>query len=360
VSMPRAAVIAHGACALTCVGLLAGCGGRASSETAEEPQQTAAIQTAQVSRGAVEETIETLGTVEFDPGRLHTLTLTAGGKVLEVRVVAGQMVRRGDVLLTLGPLPVDSVEVQRAKLDAEYAAKGLARTRRLLEEKLATNQEVANAEKELETARVVLRSLGEGGTGAATELKAPAEGIVAQVLVNRGQIVPAGREAAQLAPRDALAVAVGFESEDVPRLAEGQRVVIAPVSASATQAPVRAKLSRLHRTVDPSTQLVQGLIQLPDPPAWIASGMKVDVRAVVRQAPDAVRVPRLALVERDGRPGVFVIEQGHARFRALTLGIEGDDCVEVREGLAAGEVVATTGRSSLADGMAVRTGAERP
>jgi multidrug efflux pump subunit AcrA (membrane-fusion protein) len=105
---------------------------------------------------------------------------------------------------------------------------------------------------------------------------------------------------------------------------------------------------------------VEGLIQLPDAPAWMASGMKVHVRVVVGESADALRVPRAALVERDGITGVFVVAEGRAHWRPLTLGIAGEDAVEARSGVAAGEAVATTGRSSLADGMAVRTSVGKP
>lgn len=358
-SAPLVFFFGRRACAAACFLVLAGCGRPGTPESTGDDQQNAAVETVQLGRGAIEETLETLGTVEFDPGKVRTLTLLAGGQVLEVRAVAGQVVRRGEALLTLGPAPADSVEVRRAKIDVEFAEKELARTRRLLDEKLATNQDAAAADKELATARAVLRSLGEGAGATPTAVVAPSDAIVAQILVNRGHVVPAGFQAAQLAPLDALAVAAGFEAEQIPLLSEGLPVEIAPIYAAIGQTPLRATLSRLHRAVDPATQLVAGLVRLSDPPAWIAAGMKVHVRVVLRTIADAVRVPREALLERGGRAGVFVVEQGKAHFRPLTVGVAGRDFVEGKDGVNGGESVVTTGRSSLEDGMAVRTGAEK-
>jgi multidrug efflux pump subunit AcrA (membrane-fusion protein) len=76
---------------------------------------------------------------------------------------------------------------------------------------------------------------------------------------------------------------------------------------------------------------------------------------VLRSVPDALRLPRAALVERDGGVGVFVVAEGHAHWRAVRTGIADEAFVEVLEGLSPGDVVVTTGRTSLADGMAVRT-----
>jgi RND family efflux transporter MFP subunit len=329
------------------------CSGPQPSE-APKTEPSAAVATAEVTRGPVEETLEAFGTVEFDPAKVRTVTLLKAGQVVDVPVVAGEVVRRGQPLLTLGPVPQDSLDMQRARIDVDFAAREVERTRRLLGEKLATNQDLLNAEKQLDTDRAVLASLGDGRGPAPAVVAAPQDGIVAQVLVTRGQVLAAGHEAVQLAAENAVAVRVGFEVGDVPRLAVGLPVLLDPVYAEAGAAPVRAVLSRLHRMVDPSTQLVEGLIQLPGPPAWMAAGMKVRVRVVVRSALAAVVIPRTALLERDGRAGVFVVAQGHASWRLVVLGIESGDVVEVAQGLAPGETVATIGRTSLSDGMTVR------
>lgn len=333
--------------------LVPACSGPQPPE-ATKAEPSAAVATAEVTRGLVEATLEAFGTVEFDPAKVRTVTLLKAGQVVDVPVVAGEVVRRGQPLLTLGPVPQDSLEVQRARIDVDFAEREVGRTRRLLAEKLATNQDVLNAEKQLDTDRAVLASLGDGRGLAPAVVTAPQDGVVAQVLVNRGQVLAAGHEAVQLAAENAVVVRVGFEIADAPRLAVGLPVLLDPVYAPPGAIPVRAVLSRLHRMVDPSTQLVEGLIQLSSPPVWMAAGMKVRVRVVVRAAPAAVLIPRDALLERDGQPGVFVVTQGHASWRPVVLGIAGGDALEATQGVAPGETVATTGRSSLSDGMAVR------
>ncbi|HQU34425.1 MAG TPA: HlyD family efflux transporter periplasmic adaptor subunit, partial [Thermoanaerobaculaceae bacterium] len=285
--------------------LVPACSGPQPSE-ATKAEPSAAVATAAVTRGPVEETLEAFGTVEFDPAKVRTVTLLKAGQVVDVPVVAGEIVRRGQPLLTLGPVPQDSLDMQRARIDVDFAAREVERIRRLLGEKLATNQDLLNAEKQLDTDRAVLASLGDGRGPAPAVVAAPQDGIVAQVLVTRGQVLAAGHEAVQLAAENAIAVRVGFEVGDAPHLAVGLPVLLDPVYAEVGAAPVRAALSRLHRLVDPSTQLVEGLIQLSTPPPWMAAGMKVRVRVVVRSALAAVVIPRNALLDRDGKPGVFV------------------------------------------------------
>jgi membrane fusion protein (multidrug efflux system) len=72
-----------------------------------------------------------------------------------------------------------------------------------------------------------------------------------------------------------------------------------------------------------------------------------------------VLVPRIALVDDDERQSVFVVEDGEARRREVSVGYSRGEKVEIVEGLAAGEAVVTIGQTGLADGARVEVvGAE--
>lgn len=314
----------------------------------------AAVATATVARAAITTTIETVGTAEFDPEHLVATNLVRAGQVIDVATVAGQAVRKGDVLLSVGPVPAGSLDAQKARIDVDFAERELVRTRRLLGEKLATNQDLQNAEKQLASNQAVLAALGAADGGTPTVVRAPSDGIVAQVFVRPGALVQAGQEAVTLAVHRAMLVRAGFEVEDVPRLTEGAPIELLPVYAASGTPPVSARLSRLHAIADPTTQLVEAIIQLAEPPTWLVAGMRLHVHAQVAGARDALYLPRDAIVERDGRPGVFVVDHEEARWRQVSLGISDSHRIQVLSGLADGDVVVTTGRTSLADGMRVR------
>jgi RND family efflux transporter MFP subunit len=314
----------------------------------------ATVRIATVDRGPVVERIDTMGTAEFDPEHLVSTALVRAGQIVEVKVVSGQPVKAGDVLLTLGSVPAGSLEAQKARIDVDFADRELTRIRRLLAEKLATNQDLQNAEKQLESNRAALAALGAGDGSAPVVLRTPADGIVAQVLVKPGSLVQAGQEAVTLAVHRAMIVRAGFEVEDVARLTEGEPIELAPVYAAPEAQPVTATLSRIHAVADPATQLVEAIVRTSDPPAWLLAGMRIRVRAEVVGKRGALRLPRDAIVERDGKPGAFVVTRDEALWHGVALGIHGGEYVEIQSGLAAGDVVVTEGRSSLADGMRIR------
>jgi membrane fusion protein (multidrug efflux system) len=340
-------------CVVLCCALAACSSSRGAAEQPAESESSAAVGSTPVVKGTIEDTILSYGTVEFPADRQRTLTFLNAGQVMQVPVVAGQSVKQGDELLRVGPVPRGSPRVQQASIDTDFATRELTRVRRLVGEKLATNQDLQNAEKQLMASEAALRALGGGGAGG-TAVRAPSDGIVAVVLVHRGDVVQAGDPSIVIAARDAMSVRAGFEVEDLSRLAEGLPVRIAPVYGSSDQTPANARLSTLHRVVDSKTQLVEGIIQVDNTPSWMAAGLSAQVLVILESHQDVLCIPRDALVERDRKPGVFVIEHGRARFHALKLGIGDEARVEVLAGLALGSRVVTTGRSSLSDGIAVR------
>jgi membrane fusion protein (multidrug efflux system) len=59
------------------------------------------------------------------------------------------------------------------------------------------------------------------------------------------------------------------------------------------------------------------------------------------------------VIERDGEVFVFVVDDGKAWQRPLSLGLRNEALVEVVSGLRAGEQVIQQGRAKVKDGQAV-------
>ncbi len=342
---------------ILCLAFLPACRGGDETATgsgdAAGPEAVATVVAASATRGPVEETVETFGSVEFDPHQTRTVAFLKSGRVQRVMVNPGQSIGKGDPLLSLGPLPSSSPEVEQAQVNLRFAQRKLDRARRLLTSHLATNETVQEAEKEVADARAALAGLGIDDAGEARAIEAPFSGVVVKVLVTSGAIVHPGEGALMVAPAGGLVVRAGFEPEDAARLEAGKTVHIAPVFGANDQSSVDAVLARLHRVADSSTQLVEALIQPQSVPSWMMAGVRVRVAVVVRAAHDAVRIPREALITRGGQPGVFVVDQGTAHWRAVHIGIETDRWIEILDGVDEGATVVTTGRTSLEDGMAV-------
>lgn len=338
----------------------AGCHSEGEAPEGAAEQTVATVVTAPVARGPVQQTVETYGVVEFDPHRARSVAFVKAGQVLQVLVTPGQQVRQGEPLVTLGPIPGGSLEVEKARIDLEFTQRNLERTRGLRETQLATNEQVQQAEKDVATARAVLEGLGVRSDQKREELQSPFAGVVVKALVTSGAIVHPDEDAFLLAPERGVVVRAGFEQHDVVDLAPGMEVLLQPVFPAGASAPARATLAQVHPVVDPESQLVEALIQPAAAAPWMAAGAEVRVRVVVHSAPQLIRVPREALLTREGAVGVFTVADGRAHWSPIEVGLEGEAYVEARRGVQEGDQVATTGRSSLADGMLVHVADNQP
>lgn len=73
-----------------------------------------------------------------------------------------------------------------------------------------------------------------------------------------------------------------------------------------------------------------------------------------------VLVPASAIVERNGKSGVFVIDNGRARLQAVKPGQQFEQLYSIAGGLTAGETVVVDPPATLADGDRVRVSAKEP
>ncbi|HFE54097.1 MAG TPA: hypothetical protein ENK07_11670 [Bacteroidetes bacterium] len=93
-----------------------------------------------------------------------------------------------------------------------------------------------------------------------------------------------------------------------------------------------------------------------NPGLAIKPGMFADVTVVVEEHPDAVVVPRIAVL---GDSVVFVAEKNVARERRVRVGLKNKHEVEILDGLRPGEAVIVEGNYGLTDGtpLVVQSGA---
>ncbi|MEU4788960.1 efflux RND transporter periplasmic adaptor subunit [Micromonospora tulbaghiae] len=80
-------------------------------------------------------------------------------------------------------------------------------------------------------------------------------------------------------------------------------------------------------------------------------GMNAVVRLRVREATDAVAVPASAVFSTDGRDAVWVLRDGRADRVPVTVGVQGQDLVQIVDGVRAGDRVVVRGADQVRDGQ---------
>jgi RND family efflux transporter MFP subunit len=280
------------------------------------------------------------------------------GRLTAVTVAEGDVVRAGDELGRIDPAAQLAILRQAiAGLDAALVAQAQARATLARTDALGANvsraaldtattvaqsaaQDVARTTALVDQARIQLANF---------TLRAPISGTVLALLVETGQSVDPSTQLLTIADLTGLVVETDVDEAYATQIRAGLPAALQLAGeASVRQGQVRFVSQR----VDPATG---GLaVQLEFTQAVTAPvGLTVTANIIVDQQDAAFTVPRAALVASDAGTRVFVVSDGMAQRRAVTVIDWPAARLVVTDGLAVGETVITDA-SGLVDGQAVR------
>lgn len=199
---------------------------------------------------------------------------------------------------------------------------------------LAAEQRVNSAQRQLAEAEDQL---------AGTRISAPTEGKVLSIGGAVGSAVSAGSTFVQLADVNSMQVTTSFPEADAGRLALGLPAEITfPDRPGETFAATVVQVDPVG-SADGSVVTFGAMISFTDMPPDLLIGQSAGVQVTTAEVTDAIRVPVTALGSiADGAGSIRVRTDGGPEERRVTIGLRGDQHVEVTSGLAAGETVFTT------------------
>ena len=280
--------------------------------------------------------------------RQSTIAAQVQGRVVEVRVDAGQRVKQGDVLMR-----IDEREAAQAVLGAEaqiaQAQANLAnarasheRNKNLLAQKFVSQAVVDQSEAALKAAEAQHRAAqaGQGQASTArsfTTVQSPLSGVVAQRLTELGEMAQPGRALVSVFDPTSLRVVASIPQYKVAAVRQSLR---ARVEFPESGTWVDGARVEVLPTVDARTHTAQARVLLPESVAGVAPGVFARAHFVVGRGRKLL-VPHKAVVRRGEVTAVYVVDaQGLPHFRQVRLGEAMGAGVEVLAGLNDGESVA--------------------
>lgn len=314
--------------------------------SSDEPSPKAVALTAPVERRTVQDVVLSRGTV--GGRRLGTVLSAGAGRVTGISVQAGSVVTSGSKVLEIDGSAVVAVSAASPfwrELREGMEGPDVRQMKAFLRsEKFDPGPDDQTFRAQTTTAL--------GGWQRAHELSV--DGVLrpsvvlaapwparAQVKVALGDFVAPGTPLADLVGTDSV-VNLELTSADRGRVQPG---LPALVSVPGEQSPVPGSLAEVSSVVTKSADATQSkdtfsaLVSLPpDPPR--ANGTAVRVRIVIREAKDVAVVPVAAIrTDGGGLPAVLVPNGGGQQLRPVVTGVQEAAFVEVKSGLAPGELV---------------------
>jgi RND family efflux transporter MFP subunit len=333
--------------------LLAAC----SSGTPDTDTQPAvAVRTVMPKAEVFHAHIAAFGQLTAGTRNTLTLTLPQAGQIAAVEAIAGQRVKRGAVLLELETDPATRSAYLQAQSALRNARNELARTEHLRSENLATNAQLDAARRALADAQAAQDAQAKlGGAQTMTTLRAPADGVVTTLAVQRGARVAAGAALLQLAPASTMEAQLGIDPGALADIRAGMPVTLTPVYAGRDAPSLHGTVAMVGDAVDPQSHMVDVIATLDDrvslPAGTALSG------TILASPFTAWAIPRNALQNDEQGDFVFQIERGKAKRIDVTVLAPNGSPVGVQGALDARAPVITLGSHEVSDGDPVRTSA---
>jgi len=221
-----------------------------------------------------------------------------------------------------------------ARLKAAEAAYAMAESKRV-----QLTSKIAQADQE--------RSAAEIQRGYA-QLRAPFAGVVTAKSVEPGNLATPGAPLLTIEREGAYRLEVPVEESRLALIRSGSKVT---VTFDALGRTFEAKIGEVVPSVDSASRAYLVKIDLPAIPQ-LRSGIFGRARFVVGTRP-VLSVPASAVMERGQVQSVYVVENGVARLRLVTIGRKITDRAEVLSGLNDGERVISPIPVAFADGAKV-------
>jgi RND family efflux transporter MFP subunit len=163
-------------------------------------------------------------------------------------------------------------------------------------------------------------------------IRSPADGVVSAVFVNVGDII-GGNQPVATVIADSRIVEAKISEENFSGLKVGQAATVRFLSYGANQ--YNGRVEKILPAADPLTQRYMVHLSVEIDPKLLVPGITGEVNIVIGSRPNAVVIPRRALLGRS----LFVVKEGRVELRTVQIGFSSLDVVEITSGLTEGEMV---------------------
>jgi RND family efflux transporter MFP subunit len=333
----------------------AGCSHEAKLAQAENT--TLRARTAPVSVREVPRLISVEGTIHAEDDAV--LSSRAMGPVVRERAKVGDRVKKGDVLLEIeermnsGMLSQAKGALAQAQAAEALASTNLKRFEVLFSEQACSQLELDMARMQAETAQGAVKQ-AQGAVDAAgavaneSSVRAPFDGVVVEKFVNVGDLVAPGRPLIRVQTQTGRELQFNVRAADGMQLKQGTPITC---KLDDENQSVEATITEIAPSADPMTHTIAVKAQITNDS--LAAGYTATAEipgAMIR----ATLVPKSAVFATGGLHLVSVVDQnGAARTRAVTIGRERGDEIEILSGLASGETVVLDRSALIAEGTKI-------
>lgn len=327
--------------------------------TSEEAER-AGVKVEAVKAQALGETVVVTATIHPDQDRLVRVSPRIEGRVLSAPAKLGDKVRAGQILATL-----DSVEVgethaawTQAQAELRIAEADFKRAESLNAEEIIPRKDFLRAQADRDKAAAGLRAAADrlrllGGAPGATgnsvsgfAVTAPFAGTVIEKKVTLGEQATPSKPMFTVADLSRVWIQAALPEAALAKVRVGANAkVTVPAYPGET---FTGKVGHIGAMLDKETRTVAARIEVPNADGRLKPEMFATATIeAVGEKREAISLPDAAIVLLDGKPSIFVFEQGAYEVREVEPGERIGGRTVLKSGVKAGDEVVTAGAYAL-------------
>jgi len=350
--------------------IAAGC----SQKAEENAAKTVPVKIYTVKAESIAEYVRATGSVTADEDVILYSKTTE--RVEKINIRPGQAVAKDQVLveqrneLLKKGLEIAEAALRTAEVQSKLAATDFERMTKLYAEKAISPQQFEQARTAKETADQGLQQARSMYEQAKEQydyslVKAPFDGVVAAIHVEKNQTVAAGQPVVQVVSVSRMKAKVHLTGSDIQQVKIGQRVRI-----QFPTIPGKGYLGRVDKintAIDQMSKALEVEIGFISGDRRITSGMFGEFLIETQLNPNRLVIPETALISQTEirvnretglqntvkRFFLYVIQNYTAKMKEVKTGIANDGQIEITDGLAVGDSVVIVGQNIVKDGQPV-------
>lgn len=263
--------------------------------------------------------------------------------------VDGSYVSKGKTLFSISSSNIQDGDIAyRTKIAYEKATKDYQRALSLIEDKIISEKEFADINVEYENAKAAYEAInGNGGNG--SQIAAPTDGYISQIMVNNGDFVSTGQPIAMISKNKTLLLRANIEHEDFTHLPE--------IESANFKLPMDDRLYKLSemngKVLAYGKYITHGENYIPvtfefENKYNLIPGSYANIYILTSIEENAIAIPESALCEEEGLFYVYVaLDCEHFLKTEIEIGEHNGDLVKVKKGLNSGDLVVISGVHQL-------------
>lgn len=343
-------------------GMIASCRPKTTKSETATTSGAAPVKVFRVEKRRISEKLSYTGTIEAR--QKITITPDVGGRIARIYVNEGDRVVKGQLLAEMDvesiKLQLEQAEAALAVAQANYAnAKtNWERMERLYKEKAVSDQQYEQvrlahdaAKAQLEQAQAAVNIAKH--TLNVSIMRAPFDGVIASKNAEVGDVInpmmgsfSSASGVLTLVDFSRVKIRADLSASDIQRVAKGQTAILRTPSLPGRE--FKGTVTVVNMAADPQTKKFGIEVMINNPDLLLRPGTFGEVILEVQTHENAFVVPQKAILE---NRYVFVVQEGKAVRKNVTLGIQNTTMVEITSGLSEGDLVVAEGNFGLEDGM---------